>query len=357
MNENEQPIIYLNKKDGYLYLYSEAAKQIGRDASVPYYFCDEKDNMIFTPQQSYSSLYHYCSINSMMNIIRNKCLWLTNCQHSNDSQEMQWAVERLGCIIDSLKDSDIAKISTKEQLLAYIKSQIDNLPDFPVINRDTILSFLKQCEKSANSMSSEMINSNSLLTETLSFLSNNLFKDLKQNIFPTYISCFSSAKDNLGQWRGYGDDGRGVAIGFNIGILDGLKNNDVCLRQIAYHENIQRVIMEKGLFEYRINPTNIKNWIYNILPVFKPFAFKEEQEWRLVYVPKEEKDTNLKINCYFKGDQLKQCYELPLANDYVTEIILGPKCNIKKDELVLFFKLCGFNITKEQIIDSNLSYR
>jgi len=64
---DKQPILYLNKEDNYLYLFPETAKQIGREDSIPYYFHDEKDKMVFAPYQNYSSLYHYCSINTMMN--------------------------------------------------------------------------------------------------------------------------------------------------------------------------------------------------------------------------------------------------------------------------------------------------
>jgi hypothetical protein len=32
--------------------------------------------------------------------------------------------------------------------------------------------------------------------------------------FDFFIACFSSARDDLGQWRAYGDNGRGFAIGF-----------------------------------------------------------------------------------------------------------------------------------------------
>ena len=338
-----------------MYLYPEAAKQVGRNDSIPYYFHDEKDNMVFAPCQNYSSLYHYCSINTMMNIIRSKCLWLTNCQHSNDSQEMLWAINRLQEIFNDLKKSEVMNISSKEQLLEYIKNQKDNVSNFPYINNITVLSLFEQIEKNVIATPSEKIKPDSILNETMNFWSDYLFEDLKKNIFPTYISCFSSEKDNLGQWRGYGDDGRGIAIGFNINILDRLKDNDVFLRRVAYHENIQRMIIEKELFEYLSNPMNMKNWAYNILPVFKPFAFKEEQEWRLVFVPKE--NPTLKIDCYFKNGELKQCYTLPITDNFITEIILGPKCNVKREELILFFNFFGFKIDDKQIINSNLSYR
>lgn len=35
-----------------------------------------------------------------------------------------------------------------------------------------------------------------------------------------FAGCLSRASDDLGQWRAYGDDGRGFAIGFDAGLLD-----------------------------------------------------------------------------------------------------------------------------------------
>ncbi len=34
-----------------------------------------------------------------------------------------------------------------------------------------------------------------------------------------FVASFSRAADDLGQWRGYGDDGRGFAVGFAPGLF------------------------------------------------------------------------------------------------------------------------------------------
>ena len=40
-----------------------------------------------------------------------------------------------------------------------------------------------------------------------------------------YVCCFSEEKDLLSQWRGYGSDGNGIAIGFNAQLLRKLDIN------------------------------------------------------------------------------------------------------------------------------------
>ena len=43
------------------------------------------------------------------------------------------------------------------------------------------------------------------------------YKDLM-----AYIACFSESDDYLAQWRGYADNGRGVAIGFDVETIERL---------------------------------------------------------------------------------------------------------------------------------------
>lgn len=43
--------------------------------------------------------------------------------------------------------------------------------------------------------------------------------DLHDSIL-TQVACFSERKDCLSQWRGYADDGKGMAIGFDKKLLE-----------------------------------------------------------------------------------------------------------------------------------------
>jgi hypothetical protein len=347
----EQPVLYLNKEDGNFYLYQDAAKQIGRDASVPYDFCKEEKDLIFKPSQEIIyTLYHYCNSNTLEKIIKSKSLWLTNCLLANDSKEMRWAINKLNDLIKYAKTDEVyPNVSNKEELISYI----NNLPER---FKNDFLNNIKQNEDDIDKLF-EKGNIIDSLRNNLMNIFNEILGELRKNISPTYISCFSTEKDSLGQWRGYANDGRGVAIGFNADILKGLENQNIYLNKVIYHENIQEWILFGAIhnFSFSNDKDNIKEWVYHILPTFKPLAFKEEKERRLIYVPKE--NTNLKINYYFKDDKLCQAYELPLENNYITEIILGPKCNIQPEELSAFFRIFSFDIKNEQIVKLGLSYR
>ena len=36
------------------------------------------------------TLYHYCSLDTFLNIIRNSSIWLSDVKKSNDGKEMAW---------------------------------------------------------------------------------------------------------------------------------------------------------------------------------------------------------------------------------------------------------------------------
>ena len=48
----------------------------------------------------------------------------------------------------------------------------------------------------------------------------------------TFCVCFSESRDQLSQWRGYAQDGNGMAIGFDKGILE--KLNQISEFHIAF---------------------------------------------------------------------------------------------------------------------------
>ena len=52
--------------------------------------------------------------------------------------------------------------------------------------------------------------------------------------YPYVVSCFTSLKDDLSQWRAYGGGENGFAIGFRVGELQGLANSIV--GRVSYYE-------------------------------------------------------------------------------------------------------------------------
>ena len=55
-------------------------------------------------------------------------------------------------------------------------------------------------------------------------------------LMKTFCVCFSGSKDKLSQWRGYAQDGKGIAIGFDKELLEEL--NQISEFHIAFEKVI-----------------------------------------------------------------------------------------------------------------------
>ncbi len=107
--------------------------------------------------QGGETVYHYCSMGAFLKIVESVSLRLTNLLFMNDYAEHYWLRRIAAEVIDE------------------ITSELDDLSN-------DMASWLKeQC------------------------LAESEFSHV-------YCTCFSEHEDSLGQWRAYGDDGRGVAM-------------------------------------------------------------------------------------------------------------------------------------------------
>lgn len=65
-----------------------------------------------------------------------------------------------------------------------------------------------------------------------------------------YVNCMTSKRDMLSQWRGYGANGAGVAIGFKSDVLlKAIAGNPVTLlRQVTYADSHTELTQTAGLW-------------------------------------------------------------------------------------------------------------
>ncbi len=311
------------------------------------------------------AVYHYCSVETFYNIIRNHTLRLSDIEKSNDFMEKKWAIH---------------------QCLDYIKCNLDN-PDYP-------------CSRSP-------------------LLARQLLESMEQQ-FHSYnmtilACCFSSKRDLLSQWRGYGDNGAGVSIGIDAPSrfaqahdrtrqyfrapqsANDLPSN-LCFHKIQYStEEIQDTVMH--LFSIFLNWLPLENsiekiahalvrTIYPALPFFKSRAFSEESEWLCVYFPRlpappyidetfdepefqdllQAQKQTLVLDSFTLQPmeyRLRQRNLVPyrdLAFDaaeqpFIRSVTIGPKCPLDRETVKLFLELHGIPIPLEKICLSEISYR
>lgn len=115
---------------------------------------EEKRDRIIEP------LYQYTTAAGLQGILESEAMWFTDYRHLNDPSEVRYGVATIKEVIQEA--SQLAKPQVKQLL---------------------------ECTDSHFSV-----------------------ENLKN--FDFFVACFSRSRDELGQWRAYGDNGRGFAIGF-----------------------------------------------------------------------------------------------------------------------------------------------
>lgn len=212
---------------------------------------------------------------------------------------------------------------------------------------------------------------------------------------PIYTICFSEDGDLLSQWRGYAADGEGVAIGFKKKYLKQwryLTDNYCCDFVAMVYDDMQTYkyarecsnklleLIEKKCIckssDKRLEiVSEIKRLMKEILREsikYKNGAFFEEREYRLVFDNGSTFldgqilfDGNLseelsRVNASFHLSDLKfrsmkgkicSYYELSfahVANDFIGEIIIGPKSQVKTADIEYLLSAYGYNMTSEK---------
>lgn len=264
-------------------------------------------------------LYHYCSNDTFLSILRNSEIWLSELTLSNDSMEGAWSQELL----------------------------------------------LKECQNLG------------MPEEKISRIRNGT--NFYRGIFSTFGFCMSTHSDVLSQWRGYAANGGGVAIGFDHESLEKICHGTdprLEIREISYcgyestphDQSTHDEIFEKfrtsinKKFEENIESTDIYEYIYDKYAfILKNPAFKEEGEFRILcsidmlgssYSRAENSMVyiiNPALNFRARGDHIVPYLRLPIPDDKkgcIKEIILGPRNRTPEPVIRAALEKFGFqNVT------------
>lgn len=144
-----------------------------------------------------NQVYHYCSLETFRLIVENKVLFMSDYHYMNDSSEEKYFLdvfeEEMKSLYDGLSDEEKANIESDD----YMKKYMTRL------------------------------------------------SELYANV--CFICCFSNIRDDLNQWRTYGDDGKGICIGFDKSFFEGLAKEGFFAENITYQtkEKLHSFISEK----------------------------------------------------------------------------------------------------------------
>lgn len=272
-------------------------------------------------------LYHYTSLDAFVNIIKGKEFRLFDITKSNDPLEGTYMIQALEESYVRLYRSE--KITRDEYLLAY-------------------RSFLEFSED---------------------VYSHNRLKDFYA------AASFCIPHHELTMLRSYADNGKGVALGVPIKILEGLSSKlpGVQFKKVEY-------LSPKGIAEYadkfwiehirkhkniikNINEETLSPFAEEIKACYEAGYFlkhdvnKDEEEYRLLYhyddlfysyLPGLGEDVPKEIDFVSGNSILKAYYKIPVGTEedglfYFSDILSGPLCGASSNEMCAFLRRYGIS--------------
>lgn len=299
----------------------------------------QKNNKLNKVFEHNDIIYHYTSLNGFLSIIETQSLFFSNANFLNDSKEIKHGV-------------------------------------------DIVLKAIEQTEE----------NENSDILDKMKDNINLLFKSEK------YVTCFSKDGDLLSQWRAYGNNGKGISIGFDFSNLTDSFDKYLTGTHIEYDEKIQIESIKEYIhlmIEFYKNIENNYNWngqdfnnlvakqiitfFNNVIYSFKHPSFIDEREYRLQLeidnVMYKKEDIELKFratenliipytvikNDYISYLETKVPNEtepvFPLKKLPINKIVIGPSLDYEtvKTGIEKFLSEKGYN--EIDIKKSNVPYR
>jgi hypothetical protein len=270
------------------------------------------------PRPLPSLLSHYTNLAGLMGIIDNCEIWASNVSFLNDRRELLYGLDVAAKVV--------RKFSSKEMYEEWHK---------PL---DAALSRLRSGQ-----------------------------------IPNTYAACFCERSDLLSQWRGYGGSEQGIAIMFKrnelANALKGLKATlfPVTYGQIKTKSEITQALSEKladfeaaasvdghSVSEKRENAHSL---LSGLLPQFKHYGFKDEQEWRVVI---QQKTVRSIVSFRAKANVIVPYLKLKLASGGklpIKYIRVGPgrEQELTKRSVELYLISKGYDDVVVRL--SNVPYR
>ena len=214
-----------------------------------------------------------------------------------------------------------------------------------------------------------------------------------EHILDTYVFCLSDhpREDNdgrLSMWRGYGANGNGVAVVFDTAQLNDTDKTPLIVAKVAYDTTEGRLawlVKTMELFEALLGNSDIPDEklptaayaLFHRLKLFALFTkhhgFREEEEWRIVYMPDQDRDKKLQPMFHYwlgsHGVEPKLKFKVqPIpgvtADDLslpklIDRIILGPSISspLARASALRMFELLNRNDLKAKLRASTIPFR
>lgn len=267
-------------------------------------------------------IFHYCSTQSALSILKSHEIWMTNIRNMNDGNET----------------------------IGVYKIFFDLLKKYDKMN------FLDIMYKFADTPGSIQLYETCL------------------GAYSEHVVCFSKDPDSVSQWVSYADDGYGLAIGFDEDRIKSISNNNfITYQKISYanEKDIQKFIPDiyKILINHLSNNgldmmNRAMEQIKNIYPsgiACKTKHYANENETRLIYKHNDDsKDLHdgwriKECQAYAKRNLINTYIPLEFPKDIIRKIVIGPKYQKNYFEMEMALEVLGY--TNVIIEKSTSGYR
>jgi hypothetical protein len=269
-------------------------------------------------QERPTHLAHYTSMATLEKILRHQQIWMSHPFFMNDHQEMVFGLATAVRIINDESNTDIFNAHAGDDLVDRFRFYFNY--------------FFGQKERI--------------------------------HLLDYHIFCLSKydtqgdGNGKLSMWRGYGDDGGGAAIVFSTDFVQLNNASPLMILEVKYqeeavrHNHILQKVKEaldlgsnlRGSREYDVEVIaqatafHLCEYVFLYALSSKALGFKEEEEWRVVYMPDRDKDGYLKgkIDCVISRGAIASKLKFPLKplpsapddawtlETIIDRIILGP---------------------------------
>lgn len=349
------------------------------------------------------NLYFYTSVATLVSLLSSKSIWLSDIRRSNDSQEILQGITRITARLSTLLAaySDMPSKFVLPRDYASSASYID----FGVFEEagKRILDMLKE------------------IAATLSEGKRGPVEDFYGGLGGRrcFALCFTAFGDRLSQWRGYGSDGKGVAVGFDrLSISryverhrgDAIPGETLYFEPVYYgasgdtlrtasagESRIQRFLARRLEVSHSdqlrddetaaidrvlyaliaasakaanggcgpVDSCTLVRECEHILPLLKQPTFYEECEER-IYVWGDPEDKRLGAKASSRGDaEIPLHLELKIVGSdggyspdqiRMNRIVIGPRCKFDAKELRVLLENNGFSGADIAIVTSDTTY-
>ena len=302
-----------------------------------------------------SKICHYCTINTLKNILDKECLRFSDVRFLNDSTEF---VEIIPLIKSVLSEKGY---TSKFKKLILESTQMKELKEY----RQSYVRVSKDTHQ------------------------------YEKKVYRTYTCSFSTEKDSLSMWNYYASDGDGVNILFDhswnmfegskkteVNVSEELKNGIIihrglvvykdddkkkCLRELLNRlQDLYREV-ENSIEEYKERILfAFKHSVNNMRCFFKNKNFECENEYRIVLnipeellMPRDCNDDIVGKGQFKRGNILVPYIDYKFKKESIKQITLNPYINEKNSMFKLSVEevLWNSQMTNVKIIDSKIPIR